>query len=103
MQAFASAVASGSLPQLRELYLYGNQIGDGGMQAFASAVASGSLPQLRTLWLSNNQIGDGGMQAFASAVASGSLAHLEVCSLATALLPCPQPWHAAFSWLRSFV
>jgi hypothetical protein len=41
--------ASGSLPQLQELYLYENQIGDGGMQAFASAVASGSLASLNTI------------------------------------------------------
>ena len=58
MQAFASAVASGSLPQLRDLRLYENQIGDGGMQAFASAVASGSLPSLKTLLIGNNKFTD---------------------------------------------
>ena len=36
----------------------------------------------------------GAMQVFASAVASGALAQAKVCSLATALLPCPEPWHA---------
>ena len=51
------------------------------MQAFASAVASGSLPQLRVLDLGVNKIGDGGMQAFASAVASGSLASITAINL----------------------
>ena len=79
MQAFASAVASGSLPQLQVLRVYHSQIGDVGMKAFASA--SRSLPQLQTLSLFHNQIGDGGMQAFASAVASGSLPKLETLYL----------------------
>ena len=70
--------ASGSLPNLTELFINSNKIGDSGLQAFASAVASGSLPQLQLLQLNSNSIGDGGMQAFASAVASGSLASLKM-------------------------
>ena len=86
-----------SLDQVKaasELRWYRRGLTDSDCKVIAHLAGSGSLPQLRNLWLSNNQIGDGGMQAFASAVASGSLAHLEVRSLATALLPCPEPWHA---------
>ena len=54
MQAFASAVASGSLPNLTHLELAGNNIGDGGMQAFASAVASGSLASLKKVVVDYN-------------------------------------------------
>jgi Ran GTPase-activating protein (RanGAP) involved in mRNA processing and transport len=64
--------ANGSLAELEELWLGGNQIGDGVLQAFASAV----LPNLTHLGLAENNISDGGMQAFATVVASGSLPKL---------------------------
>ena len=73
-QVFATAIASGALPNLTHLGLAANNISDVGMQAFASAVASGALAQLRDLYLDNNRIGDVGVQAFATAVASGSMA-----------------------------
>ena len=64
---------SRSLPQLQNLFLHSNEIGDDGMQEFAAAVASGSLPHLRTLNLEYNKIGDDGMKALATAVANGSV------------------------------
>ena len=77
MQAFASAVPSGSLPQLRELWLFDNQIGDGGMQAFASAVASGSLASITDIYLFANQATDEGQKAMRNvAKARGFTVHL---------------------------
>ena len=57
MSALAGAIASGSLPNLVELELYSNRIGDEGMKAFAAA--SGSLPSLKTLVLDKFVIRDG--------------------------------------------
>ena len=62
-------IKSGSLPNLNELWLGGNQIGDDGMSAFVGVIASGSLGNLQKLYLPNNNIGDDGMKAFAEALA----------------------------------
>ena len=50
-----------------------NNIGDVGMEAFASACASGALPQVENLFLHQNHIGDAGLEALAKAAASGAL------------------------------
>ena len=47
---------SEATPQLLELWLNGNQIGDGGMQAFASAVAGGALPMLNNLIVNDGEL-----------------------------------------------
>jgi hypothetical protein len=62
---------------LRELNLYGNQIGDAGIQASADAIGSGSMGALERLWLNSNQIGDQGMVSFSAALGNGSLPALE--------------------------
>ena len=43
----------GSLGSLTELRLSSNQIGDEGIKAFSSAVASGSLANLRNIMINN--------------------------------------------------
>jgi len=52
MASFADAIAKGSLANLNNLYLGGNQIGDAGMTALAGA--SGSLPALQQVDLFGN-------------------------------------------------
>jgi Leucine-rich repeat (LRR) protein len=71
----ASIIRSGALPQLTELSLPDNMIGDVGVQMIAEACAGGAL-QLSTLCLSNNDIGDEGVQVLAGALASGALPQL---------------------------
>ena len=56
-------MSSGALPQLEDLRLHYNQIGDVGMQALAGAVSKGALASLQTLDLSGNQIGDTSLSA----------------------------------------
>ena len=45
-------------PTVQVLWLDNNQIGDVGVMALANACASGSLAQLRGLFLSGNSISD---------------------------------------------
>ena len=60
MVAFAEAVGSGALPNLKKLFLFRNQIGDTGMLAFARAITPtpqnrmGGLPALLYVALSGN-------------------------------------------------
>ena len=70
MQAFASAIANGALQNLKELNLYRNNISDSGMVSFVEAVRSGALQNLKELELFQNDISDAGMAAFAEAVRS---------------------------------
>lgn len=58
------------LPDVNQLYLGSNDIGDEGMTVFASAIASGAMAQLTHLYLGENAIGDAGMTAFAEALKS---------------------------------
>lgn len=73
---------SGALPNLEELYLYDNRIGDAGVAALAAAVGSGSLPQLKTLDLGKNQIGDVGVASLATAADGGALTNVTRLALA---------------------
>jgi hypothetical protein len=75
------AHAMGSMGALRELNLYGNQIGDAGMQAFADTIGSGSMGALTLLALDHNHIGDAGLQALAGAIGNGSLPNLRSLDL----------------------
>ena len=67
MIALSEAIGKGALPQLQELYLSHNNIGDEGMKAFVHAIKGTDsfrpLLQLETLHLHNNQIGTVGMRA----------------------------------------
>ena len=58
MQAFSSAIATGSLGPCTTIDLAKNKIGDLGMQALATAVSSGSMGSLVELSLFGNRIGD---------------------------------------------
>ena len=58
------------------LGLGGDQIGDAGLTALAKAVESGTLPQLKQLWLSENKIGDMGVSALADTLGKGALPQL---------------------------
>jgi hypothetical protein len=49
------AMAGGSLASLKELYLWGNKIGDTGMMAFSTALPSGALANLTGLNLYFNR------------------------------------------------
>ena len=105
MKAFAAA--SGSLGALEDLHLQGNKIGDAGMTSLAGAIASGSLPAIKQVVLSYNpgndvpvknarlsraissgslrglkalhfkKIGDAGMTELSRAISSGSLPSLQ--------------------------
>ena len=46
--------ASGSLGGLKELWLNYNQIGNEGMKAFSTAIASGALPKLAEVFVGRN-------------------------------------------------
>eukprot|EP00966_Prymnesium_polylepis_P267962 6190382-Prymnesium_polylepis.1 len=90
MEAFSTAIASGSLPLLKDLNLCSNRIGDEGMIAFAESIklncnsTIGKLASLQELGLSDNKIGDAGMKAFAKA-----LMPIDACSVgALAKLTC---------------
>jgi Leucine-rich repeat (LRR) protein len=71
-----------ALPQLEELYLYNNQIGDVGISALAKAITPSkdrkrALASCQKLDLSYNQISDAGLTALAGALSSGALPQLK--------------------------
>ena len=76
MSTFSRAVSKGALPNLKQLWLGRNKIGDTGMAALADAVSTGALAHLTHLELWGNQIGDVGMSTFSRAVSKGALASL---------------------------
>ena len=61
------------MPNLKELYLSGNQMGDGAAAALAALLEEGAMPNLKVLILGRNQIGDDGVAALASALRGGAL------------------------------
>lgn len=75
------AQASGSVPNLKELKLWENHIGDAGMIEFSRVIASGSLRNLEKLWLNDNEFGNSGVSALAGAIANGSLDKLTFLNL----------------------
>ena len=60
----ARLFSEGAVPELQELYLSRNKIGDAGFQALSTALPS----KLTCLFLSGNQIGDAGLQALSTAL-----------------------------------
>lgn len=46
----AKILGNGALPQITELWLNGNQIGDAGVSALAGACATGAMAQLKVSW-----------------------------------------------------
>ena len=66
-----------TMPELEQLWLNGNQIGDDGAKALAAAFAEGAMPKLEKLYLEYNQIGDDGAVALAEAVGKGALPELK--------------------------
>eukprot|EP00966_Prymnesium_polylepis_P289518 6687367-Prymnesium_polylepis.1 len=54
MTSFSTALASGAMAQLTELYLDNNQIGDEGMNTFSMALASGAMAKLKVLDMREN-------------------------------------------------
>ena len=77
----ASIIRSVALPQLTELSLLDNMIGNAGVRTIAEACAGGVLPQLTSLNLCYNEIGDAGVQVLAGALASGALPQLTYLNL----------------------
>ena len=57
MGALASACASGALPQLKELRLAMNQIGDAGLTSLADVCAKGALASLKELVVDDGPLG----------------------------------------------
>ena len=53
--AVSKVIATGVLKKLETLDLAGNQIGDAGVMALAEAAGKGTLPQLKDLYLDGNQ------------------------------------------------
>ena len=56
----------------------GSFLTDQSMNRFSDLMADGAAPQLCDLWLANNQIGDVGLRRFADACARGGLSALKV-------------------------
>lgn len=108
MTALADSIGSGALENLEALYLSSNNIGDQGMRALA--YASGSLGELRLLYLKHldmnrghirNHIGDDGMTALAGAINSGSFASLAEVVVDRGPLGLDHPQLKAASHVRS--
>ena len=76
MKAFADAIASGSLRNLRTLDLGQNLIGDDGISAFARAIAREPLANLELLRLNNNMFTNAGFSDLTGAVSNGFLPFL---------------------------
>eukprot|EP00967_Tisochrysis_lutea_P114641 scaffold182866_cov33-Tisochrysis_lutea.AAC.2 len=77
----------GAMPNITELRLHDNLLGDSTASALADVIASGVLPSLLTLTLNCNCIGDEGFAAFANLMRPGSaLSRLESLGLRQNLL-----------------
>ena len=63
MAAFCGALGSGSVPALKKLYLYNNQIGDEGVRHLGDALARGAAPALEELGLGGNPASAAARQA----------------------------------------
>ena len=63
----AKALGADAAPQLRELSLDGNALGEVGGVAVGKALGAGAAPQLQVLALGNNAMGEAGMLSLAGA------------------------------------
>ena len=79
--ALRAAHERGGLQQLKELLLFGSQLGDETAGALAALLEAGAMPKLKTLYLHSNRIGEAGMAALASAVRGGALPSCETIFL----------------------
>ncbi|EOD05795.1 hypothetical protein EMIHUDRAFT_466011 [Emiliania huxleyi CCMP1516] len=78
----AAVLASGAAPDLKELYLGYNQIGDEGCNTLAAALGKeGAAPRLEELYLSYNKIGDEGCKALTAALKEGGAPRLKMLYL----------------------
>ena len=68
MQMLCEAVGHGAAPSLCDLFLGENRFGPAGAKALAAALGRGALPKLETLWLSHNPIGNQGVAALATSL-----------------------------------
>ena len=67
-RTLGTLVGCGSLPMLREIYIEGDECGDGGMVLLAVGLRRGGLPLLGTLRLASSQIGEQAASALAAAL-----------------------------------
>ena len=67
-----------------------NEIADGSLRALAAALAAGTTPRLRLLWLDRNAFGEKGLDALAAAIAGGALPALEEVRVGRALAEHPK-------------
>lgn len=81
ISALAEASRGAALASLRHANLNGCDCGDAGAASLADAMADGALPELRHLFLHDNQIGDGGLTALSAAAAAGALASIRELAL----------------------
>ena len=73
----ADALARGAAPQLAELHLSGNRLGDATARAIARAMRAGGLAHLVELRLNHNEIGDDGAAELAAALLAGAAPRLQ--------------------------
>eukprot|EP00966_Prymnesium_polylepis_P156373 3612703-Prymnesium_polylepis.1 len=66
---------------LTKLFFSGVGMSDGAFGGLLSSLGKGALPQLMELSLGDNKIGDEGMKTFSMALASGAVAQLTVLKL----------------------
>ena len=77
-EALATALTRGVLPNVRELVLDRNKIGDAGVEAIAQSVEAGALRRLNTFSAINCHLGDSGFISLVSRAALGSIHRLTI-------------------------
>ena len=85
MTTLGMILRANGLPQLEQLNLAGNYIGDAGMQAICDGIGRGAAPSLRWFALRANEFGPVGAEALAAALFRGAMPNLEM------LLPIGNP------------
>ena len=79
---FGMLFRTNALPQLQQLRLTGNRLGDDGIRQMIGGMRQrGALPELRMLTLASTGFGEGAARALADALAAGALPSLAVLHL----------------------